>query len=78
MSEYVYKNNGDMTPEWRRVYVIWCDGDEVGALFDKQAAEVLAESLEDAGNCDVYTREYLQPLEHAHWLEGSLHLMRAR
>lgn len=77
MSEYVYKSNGDMVPEWRRVYVVWCDGDEVGALFDRQAAENLAASLEAAGNCDACAREYLQPLEHAHWLEDSLHLVRA-
>lgn len=77
MSEYVYKQSGDLSPEWRRVYVIWCDGDEVAALFDKQAAEMLAESLEAAGNCDVCTLEYLQPLDFAYWLDDSLHLMRA-
>ncbi len=75
MSEYVYKD-GDWVPWWRRVYVVMCDGDEVGALFDGRAAAVLAESLESAGNCDVWVNEYLQPMEHARWLEDSLQLTR--
>ena len=39
MSEYVYKHEGDATPEWRRVYVVMIDGNEIGAFFSHEAVE---------------------------------------
>ena len=78
MSEYVYKHEGDATPEWRRVYVVMIDGNEIGAFFSHEAVEAFYSGFEMLGGNtdDIYTNMYLQPLKSAKWLDESLDLKR--
>ena len=72
MSEYTTING----KEYRRVYIVWSDGDEVGALLDEEAAEMLRDSIERAGVCDAWINCYIQPIERAEWLDKCMGLIR--
>lgn len=70
MSEYVIDTNGNA---YRRVYVIFHDGEEIGALLSHDAMMALIDGAVQRGAEDLfYWNDYLQPVEHEEWLEDSM------
>ena len=75
-----YEKNEEGRACYRRVYIVYHDGHEVGLFFTYEAVSAFIEGFVFVGGLDydLSVCVYLQPLEHARFLEECLHAKTAR
>ena len=70
MSEYVIDGKGNA---YRRVYILFHDGEEIGALLSIDAVTALIDGAVQQGAEDsFYYNDYLQPVKFEEWIEDSM------